>query len=219
MSALSVSNAAGGAIAMALPTNIHLTLDLAGCPTKLQQTLLPLLQGQSAPLRAHIPSFRRSNGSWSQPFDFVVALRNHPEPRFQKLFPYRLSSTQLFGWAQREAWEEMSEADKRAYAMLYSKEEWRTSYKASRNVGKAKSKAAGKNRQKSSIRMPASERSSALLLHGAVEPRSRGSECVASEYAELRVTNPKQDGTMVSSLLCTRTRQSVARQCGISQCC
>ena len=130
-----------------LPLSImsRLTLDVVGRPTVLHCSLLPLLHARTAPVRVRIPALRRVDGSWTKSFVFVVALREHPQERIRKLFPYRLpmNAAQLplqLSAEQQEAYHAMSEADKQAYELMYTQEEWLANVHASRNIAKAISK-------------------------------------------------------------------------------
>ena len=132
-----------------LPTSFNLSINVAGCPVQLQKALLPLLKERSAPIEVQIPALPRANGTRSQPFVFLAALRLLPKKCHRKLFPYRLKSLLEFSPAQCGAYEQMDEEDRLAYNKLYTEEEWLKSYNASRNVCKANSKAKKMAPQKS----------------------------------------------------------------------
>ena len=118
-----------------IPTEIQnqLTVDIVSSASLLHKALLPMLCNRLAPVSVRIPAFSRVNGSMSKVFDFIVALREHPEVQFRTLFPFRLTDSHL-SVDQRQVYSVMSAANRQAYNLLYAQADWNANVKACRNI-------------------------------------------------------------------------------------
>jgi hypothetical protein len=124
-----------------LPTSIssQLTLDIVGRPASLHAILLPLLGDRPAPVRVRLPTFVRANGTLSKEFDFILALREHPQAHVRKMFRFRVPGSSMTD-EQRRLYDAMGATDRQAYDLLYLEDDWKANDKACRNGGKAASK-------------------------------------------------------------------------------
>ena len=163
-------------------------------PDKLAEALTPLMKGRSAPFTFTVPAVPRETGGWTKSFPFVVALSSvmHLLPAdASALFPdkYRkelhdMSAQQIVAY---QAW---SEAEKAAYASLYSKEEWEANVAECRRVYKATNKAANNAKKRKGM---APEDGSSTVALAATSDSSRQSLlllCEAKGESKPQVTNP-----------------------------
>lgn len=126
-------------------TSPSLTDAIVGSHELLADTLQPLLIGKSASFTYVVPAVRREAGGWTKPFPFTVARRSvahllsaHAATLFPDKFrqaPHSMSAQQA---AAYHAW---SDAERLAYAMVYSKEEWAANAAQCRRVYKTTNKA------------------------------------------------------------------------------
>jgi hypothetical protein len=178
---------------------------------KLAEALAPLLKGRSAPFTFTVPTVARETGGWTKPFPFVVALRSVTHllpPDASALFPdefrkelHSMSAQQIVAY---QTW---SEAEKTAYALLYSRDEWKANVAVCRRVYQTTNKAANKVKKRgadSSVALlEASERcstSGTVAVSGFTEPTALLS-VDANHCANTKVRSTCIGGTMASCIV------------------
>jgi len=151
----SVTSITGASTLTEVGPLIFLTEAIVCSPEELAEASAPLLEGRSAPFSYAVPGVPRQTGGLTKPFSFVVAKKTvaHLLPAgASALFPgkfrqelHNMSAEQIVAF---QAW---SDAEKAAYSLLYSKEEWEANVAECRRVYKATNKAANKAKKRKGL--------------------------------------------------------------------